>query len=497
VSTSPARREAFLREAAPRLPGLLVWLNLADLKRRNAHLGHAVGDADIAAVERLLSALSPARGCWARVGGNTWCWVLPAGSEAAVRTLLDGVARAEAGVHGFEVTATRAETQVRSEQTTPATFLRAVRCLGAQVGAEAALTDALRELEAADFDVPVGRLVWLEEVGTLARVPFRSVVAPGLPAPACALCGGDVAWRDGDGSVFDGSGVCVRCEARVTARDTSRREPAPSWAAPPRPVTQESSWVVPGAPPPLAVLSSTRVEVLEWHGERVLATRFSESIPAGHEALLARPGWDVPLVAVEPGLEAERRVLLELLPRGVPSIWGAPSVVPPSFVLEVAERFLFAHRRGERVGELHPALVFIDEHGGLAGCAQRPLRVERALLAAETQTACPRAPLFAAPLLTPAEVRSATADSAAEDVFRLAGLLWWWRHREPPFGFEPPRWLERTAVGKPLRGAGDELDGLLAQALSAEWSERPSLDALIEAVRSAGSDWSRHGASAT
>src|SRR6202008_3000776 len=41
----------FQREAARFLPGYLYCFNIADLKRRNGHLGHGAGDKDIEELE--------------------------------------------------------------------------------------------------------------------------------------------------------------------------------------------------------------------------------------------------------------------------------------------------------------------------------------------------------------------------------------------------------------------------------------------------------------
>ena len=62
----------FKHEAALLLPSFLYWFNIADFKRRNSHLGHLVGDADIAEFEGLIATTAQADGTAHRVSGDRW-----------------------------------------------------------------------------------------------------------------------------------------------------------------------------------------------------------------------------------------------------------------------------------------------------------------------------------------------------------------------------------------------------------------------------------------
>ena len=66
------RSTLFVHEAALLLPGFLCCFNIADFKRRNGHLGHLVGDADIAELDGLIAAMARADGTAQRIGGDRW-----------------------------------------------------------------------------------------------------------------------------------------------------------------------------------------------------------------------------------------------------------------------------------------------------------------------------------------------------------------------------------------------------------------------------------------
>lgn len=66
------RSTLFVHEAALLLPGFLCCFNIADFKRRNSHLGHLVGDADIVELDGLIAAMARADGTAQRIGGDRW-----------------------------------------------------------------------------------------------------------------------------------------------------------------------------------------------------------------------------------------------------------------------------------------------------------------------------------------------------------------------------------------------------------------------------------------
>jgi hypothetical protein len=64
--------DIFQQEAGFRLPGVLYSFNIADLKRRNAHLGFRTGDKDIEELDRLLTATQSDAVLMARTQSNRW-----------------------------------------------------------------------------------------------------------------------------------------------------------------------------------------------------------------------------------------------------------------------------------------------------------------------------------------------------------------------------------------------------------------------------------------
>ena len=69
---TPASSTSARYEAALLLPSFFYCFNIADFKRRNSHLGHLVGDADIAEFEGLIATTARPDGTAQRVSGDPW-----------------------------------------------------------------------------------------------------------------------------------------------------------------------------------------------------------------------------------------------------------------------------------------------------------------------------------------------------------------------------------------------------------------------------------------
>ena len=213
-ATKPRTR--FEDAAGPYLPGFLYRFNIADFKRRNCHLSHQVGDADIAELDRRLKALAPDRSLVQRIKGDVWLLLSRENELLLVVNLIANYRRSEKMETGWRIEATRGDEKAKTERVVASSINRAVRCLSAEVRDPAELSRVLKALEANDYSLPVDRVIPLETVAGLAREPWMSV--PRYPAenPDCPFCHGrDFDWKDGDMSVYSGWGDCKTCGADV------------------------------------------------------------------------------------------------------------------------------------------------------------------------------------------------------------------------------------------------------------------------------------------
>jgi hypothetical protein len=85
----------FRQEAGFRLPGVLYSLNIADLKRRNAHLGLRTGDEDIEELDRLMTAMQSDAVLVARTQSNRWLMLTRENENDRVQAVLDRYKKTE------------------------------------------------------------------------------------------------------------------------------------------------------------------------------------------------------------------------------------------------------------------------------------------------------------------------------------------------------------------------------------------------------------------
>ncbi len=216
------RLSTFDQEAARCLPGFLYCFNIADLKRRNSHLGHLVGDRDIEKLDRLLKELASDTAIVERTDGQRWFMLARRNENSRVQAILDRYKRTDRFSAGWQVEATRGGTEKNGRQTVPTEISRAVRCLYAEVKSPAELTAAMTTIKDNDYSLPVNRPLLLSTLPTLARKSWRCVAAYPEQEPACPFCQGrDFEWEGGDGSYYSGDGTCRACGAEISIRDIS------------------------------------------------------------------------------------------------------------------------------------------------------------------------------------------------------------------------------------------------------------------------------------
>jgi GGDEF domain-containing protein len=212
----------FEHAAASLLPGFLYCFNIADFKRRNSHLGHLVGDADIAELDSLITAEARADGTAQRVSGDRWLMLSRSNANDRVQALLDRYQLAQQFVSGWRIWARRAGQERVAEAPMATMIRRAVRCLYTEVATEAELAPAVAALEKNDWALPVNRPQPLSEVPAMLRQRWRCVDQYPEQDPTCPFCAGQqFRWEDGDGCIYSGDGTCEDCGAEISIHDVT------------------------------------------------------------------------------------------------------------------------------------------------------------------------------------------------------------------------------------------------------------------------------------
>jgi GGDEF domain-containing protein len=207
----------FEQAAALLLPGFLYNFNLADFKRRNSHLGHVVGDADIAEFDGLIAEIARVDGTARRIGGDRWLMLSRANANARIEAMIETYRRADPFICGWRITADRGGERRVAESPVATTIRRSVRCLYTEVADRAALAPAIAALEANNWSLPVDRLHLLSAVFAQPRERWICVDQYPEQNPACPFCGGQkFDWYDGDMDVYSGDGFCKGCRAEVS-----------------------------------------------------------------------------------------------------------------------------------------------------------------------------------------------------------------------------------------------------------------------------------------
>jgi GGDEF domain-containing protein len=216
----------FEREAAAFLPGFLYDFNIADFKRRNGHLGHSVGDGDIAVLDGLIAAAARGDGTSRRIGGDRWLMVSRADAADRVQRVLDGYQRADPFVSGWRIWASNGDEERSAEAPLPTVIRRAARCLYTEVARKAELAAAIAALEDNNWSLPINRPHPLSQLAALPSQPWQCVDGYPEQDPACPFCGSrQLTWTDGDDCIYSGDGFCKGCGAEISIRDINYGKP--------------------------------------------------------------------------------------------------------------------------------------------------------------------------------------------------------------------------------------------------------------------------------
>ena len=210
------RTTSLEQEAARLLPGFLYSFNIADLKRRNCHLGHRVCDAEIAEFDGLL-AVAAARvdGAVQRVGGDRWLMLSRSKVHDCIEAVLAAYQRVEPFDSGRRIWAKRDGEERVAKPSLPTVIRRAVRCLYAEVADQTELPSAIAALEDNNWGLPVNCLNPLSKLSVLRRAPWRCVEKYPEQDPTCPFCGSwNFDFTDGDDCSSDGR--CAGCGAEIS-----------------------------------------------------------------------------------------------------------------------------------------------------------------------------------------------------------------------------------------------------------------------------------------
>ncbi len=211
---APEMVKVLERLAAPLVPGYVALFDIADFKCRNSHLGHTLGDRDIAAFEGLAQAMLGGGGAWRRVGGGRWCAIV----ATAQLSILGDIARAYAQETphraGWDCWARGQDgTKRHGGEHGRVIVRRALRCGYLTLDDAYDLGARLETLDATVWRLPVNAACTVE--GQAWPVPTTRWTCVDGPVPRdlyCPLCRGtEFTWTGGADDCAEG--WCLRCGA--------------------------------------------------------------------------------------------------------------------------------------------------------------------------------------------------------------------------------------------------------------------------------------------
>lgn len=200
-------------------PARLLLCNLADTKRRNAHLGHAAVDVDIARFDEALRAAAGPRSRFARVGGDEWL-VLGDDGPALVDAVCTRFGESRPYRAGWRCRATSGGVVREVSETVTTSIARTARFLSAAVRTREEIAPIASRLADAIAGAPVSTPCTLEGLAAPIRPRWCCVASypeVALYCPFCRATGFE--WVDGDSGVYSGDGRCAGCGAVVSFSD--------------------------------------------------------------------------------------------------------------------------------------------------------------------------------------------------------------------------------------------------------------------------------------
>ena len=202
--------------AATIVPGYMALFDIADFKRRNSHLGHTLGDQDIAAFEELVQEMLVGGGAWRRVGGGKWCAIVATSHLSVLSDIVRAYAQETPHRAGWGCWAHGPDGAKRHDgEHSRVVVHRALRCGYLTLDDACHLRPRLETLDATVWQLPVNTTCAVE--GQAWPVPSARWTCVDGPVPCdlyCPFCRGtEFTWTGGADDCAEGR--CLRCGADV------------------------------------------------------------------------------------------------------------------------------------------------------------------------------------------------------------------------------------------------------------------------------------------
>lgn len=209
----------FKNNISSRLPGVLAYLNLADARRLNIHLGHETVDKVIEEITLGLADSTAPKGASKRVAGDIWLAFFKSPGLSSLAALLSEMTKTDRITLGWKATAEKDGKTGVVEQIVRTEITISCRCVFLNLASIDDFDEQIEQLSAHYWKVDPGIPESLETAMASPEVRWCSVSAYPDEDPYCPFCKGrKFEWTDGDLTVYGASGDCKTCGADVDFR---------------------------------------------------------------------------------------------------------------------------------------------------------------------------------------------------------------------------------------------------------------------------------------
>lgn len=209
----------FKNDISSRLPGVLAYLNLADARRLNIHLGHETVDGVIEEITLCLADSTAPKGASKRVAGDIWLAFYKSPDLPRLGSFLSEMTKTDRITLGWRATAGKDGETRFAEKIVRTEFTISCRCVCMNLASIEDFDEQIEQLSAHYWKVDPGIPESLETAMASSEVRWCSVRAYPDEDPYCPFCNGrKFDWTDGDLTIYGASGDCKTCGADVDFR---------------------------------------------------------------------------------------------------------------------------------------------------------------------------------------------------------------------------------------------------------------------------------------